>query len=97
MGRRIPHAQGLENGHQSVQITDNGIGIAPAEIEQVFERYYRGSGAERQHSAGSGFGLPIAKAIIVAHGGEISLDSTPGCGTRATIVLPVSHRLQAVG
>lgn len=84
------HVQGV-----SVQITDNGIGISPAEIEQVFERYYRGGGAERQHSAGSGLGLPIAKAIIVAHGGEISLDSAPGRGTRATIVLPVSRRLHA--
>jgi signal transduction histidine kinase len=87
-----PHVQGV-----SIQIIDSGIGIAPEEVEQVFERYYRGNGAEHQHGAGSGLGLPIAKAIIVAHGGDISLDSTPGRHTRVSIVLPVSRRLQVVG
>jgi signal transduction histidine kinase len=87
-----PHVRGV-----AVHVNDNGIGIASEEMEHVFERYYRGNGAERQHDGGCGLGLPIAKTIIVAHGGEISLDSTPGSGTRVTIVLPVSRRLQAVG
>lgn len=87
-----PHVNGV-----SVQISDNGIGIPPEERHRIFERFYRGNGADRQYSGGCGLGLPIAKAIILAHGGEISLESPPAGGTLATIVLPVARRLQAVG
>ena len=80
-----------------VTVTDDGVGIPPDEVERVFERFYRASDADRTHPDGAGLGLPIAKAIIDAHGGEISLSSEFGRGTRVAIFLPVSRRLQLVG
>lgn len=79
-----------------VQVADNGIGIPADEIDRVFERYYRGHGADQENAAGVGLGLPIAKAIVEAHGGEISLTSRLGEGTQVSVLLPVSRRLQVV-
>jgi signal transduction histidine kinase len=77
-------------------VADRGMGIAPDEIERVFERFYRGDGAAGRHEGGSGLGLPLARAIARAHGGELTLESRLGEGTTARLVLPVTQRLQAV-
>lgn len=77
-----------------IRIEDDGIGIPSEELGRVFDRFYRGSGAQRI-AEGTGLGLPVAKAIIEAHQGGIRLDS----GTRgavATVTLPVESRLRAV-
>jgi signal transduction histidine kinase len=78
-------------------VTDRGIGIPPAEVARVFERFFRGGAADQANPLGTGLGLPIAKAIIDAHGGDIALASEPGKGTCVTVLLPLSRRLQLVG
>jgi two-component system, OmpR family, sensor kinase len=83
-------------GGVQVQVSDNGIGISADEVDRVFDRFYRGGGADRYHGGGTGLGLPIARAIIEAHGGTITLASRPGEGTEVSIVLPVSRRLRIV-
>lgn len=64
----------------TVRIQDNGIGMDSSTLEQLFERYYRGTNSE-ENTSGSGLGMSIAKQLTVAHGGEISASSTPEEGT----------------
>jgi signal transduction histidine kinase len=78
-----------------VTVTDNGIGLTKEEARQAFQRFYRG-GKAQGHARGTGLGLPVAKAIIEAHKGSISLEGEPGKGAVATIVLPVEDKLKAV-
>lgn len=74
-----------------LEVVDNGIGVAPEESVHVMERFYRGSNATSTNDSGSGLGLPVAKAIVTAHDGEISFESRLGEGTRVTVVLPQSQ------
>ncbi|MDX1461205.1 MAG: HAMP domain-containing sensor histidine kinase [Xanthomonadales bacterium] len=78
-----------------VQFTDHGIGLTDEEAEQAFERFYRGAKAE-VHAPGNGLGLPVAKAIVDAHGGRISLRGEPGHGATAAVWLPAESRLRVV-
>jgi signal transduction histidine kinase len=78
-----------------VAIRDHGIGLTKEEARQAFERFYRGSNAE-QHARGTGLGLPVAKAIVDAHKGRITLTGKPGEGATATVILPAKGRLRAV-
>jgi signal transduction histidine kinase len=73
-----------------VDVQDQGIGIPPHELPQVFDRHFRGSEARRHRPDGSGLGLPIARALAQAHGGRLQLASPPGQGTLARLVLPAA-------
>ena len=75
--------------NESVEITfrDEGIGLTEEESELAFERFYRAPQAIEK-AAGTGLGLPVAKAIVEAHHGVISLSGNPGHGATATVVLP---------
>jgi signal transduction histidine kinase len=73
-----------------VVITDTGVGLAGADLERVFERFYRAPGPPRR-SAGSGIGLTIARNIARAHGGEVTAAS-PGPGQGAAFVLALPLR-----
>lgn len=73
-----------------VEVKDSGIGIAKSEQVRLFERFERGQEPLAQGTGGAGLGLAIAKQHIIAHGGAIELESTPGSGSSFRIVLPVS-------
>lgn len=77
-------AEQLENGGCSLRISDNGCGISKEDLPKIFERYYSNRHGGR---SSSGLGLTIAKLIIEAGGGSISVESTEGEGTEFTIVL----------
>jgi signal transduction histidine kinase len=66
-------------------VADDGPGIAPADHERVFERFYR---ADAAAGTGTGLGLPIARAMVELHGGRIELASAPGAGATFRILLP---------
>ncbi|WP_084286281.1 sensor histidine kinase [Solirubrobacter soli] len=68
-----------------VEVTDSGVGIPAELLPRVFDRFSRGPSTPGK--TGTGLGLPIAKAIVEAHGGEITAASAPGAGTRVTIRL----------
>lgn len=78
-----------------VEVHDAGIGIAPHELAQVFDRHFRGQGARRQRPDGSGLGLPIAQALARAHGGLVALSSNAREGTVARLTLPALARAAA--
>ena len=72
----------------AVAVTDHGMGIAPEEIDKVFERYYR-TAKERTSRRSSGLGLSIAQGVIQRHGGTIGVSSELGKGTTFTVTLPI--------
>ncbi|MCD8368008.1 MAG: HAMP domain-containing histidine kinase [Clostridiales bacterium] len=76
-------------GRALLSITDTGPGIPLAEQERVFERFYRSEQSRSRATGGTGLGLPIARWIAQRHGGDIALTSTPGKGSRFTLVLPL--------
>ena len=72
-----------------ISVADSGVGVAPADRQIVFEKFRRGSNAPRT-DGGVGLGLTICRAVLRAHGGEITLDSAPMGGALVTLSLPVS-------
>ena len=78
-----------------ISFRDHGIGLTENESELAFERFYRGHQAE-EHARGTGLGLPVAKAIVEAHKGSISLQGKPGDGATAIVSLPVESGLRVV-
>jgi len=71
------------DGWVDLAVSDRGPGIPQERLTRLFDRFYRGD-PDRQKARGSGLGLPIAKAIIESHGGEIYFRSEPGLGTTVT-------------
>ena len=76
------------NGDLFVCVSDTGIGIKPELIERVMEPFGQAEGPITRNFGGTGLGLPITKSLIELHGGSLSLESTPGEGTRVTVRLP---------
>lgn len=72
-----------------VTIEDNGIGMQPEELESVFKRYYRSKDALRIAPTGTGLGLSVAKALVVALQGRISIESALGEGTEVFVRFPL--------
>jgi signal transduction histidine kinase len=70
-------------------VQDDGIGIAAEDLPHVFERHFRGGTARAHRPDGSGLGLHIAQALARSHGGDVSVTSTLGEGTRLRLELPV--------
>jgi signal transduction histidine kinase len=71
-----------------IDIIDTGIGIPAEELENVFDEFFRASNAQKNEKDGTGLGLSIVKQIIKQHGGNISVESREGQGTRFTVILP---------
>jgi two-component system, OmpR family, sensor kinase len=94
-GGRVDARASLLDGQPALQVIDNGPGIAPAERERVFERFYRGEGLQSElRLSGSGLGLAIVKAIALRHGAALSLHDGPGGrGLEVRLVLPAGGPL----
>jgi two-component system sensor histidine kinase SenX3 len=71
-----------------ISVTDEGIGIAPEDLDRIFERFYRADQARSRDTGGTGLGLAIVKHIAVNHGGRVEVESTVGEGSRFTLRLP---------
>jgi len=82
----------LEGEWVEISIADNGTGIPFEDQAHIFERFYRVHKHRARDAGGTGLGLSIVKNIILAHGGQISLRSTPGDGATFIIRLPVSQK-----
>ena len=75
-----------------ISIADNGTGIPLEDQAHIFERFYRVHKHRARDAGGTGLGLSIVKNIILAHGGGVSLLSSPGAGATFVIRLPLSQR-----
>jgi two-component system, OmpR family, sensor kinase len=89
-GGRVALSVGREGGWASLRVEDTGIGLSPEEQQKIFERFYRSAEARSSGEGGAGLGLCIARSIVEAHGGRITVQSAPGSGSTFTVVLPLS-------
>jgi two-component system phosphate regulon sensor histidine kinase PhoR len=78
-----------ENGSFVLSIADTGEGIPPADLQRIFERFYRVDKARNRDSGGTGLGLAIVKHAIESQGGSITVSSKLGTGSKFSIRLPV--------
>jgi signal transduction histidine kinase len=77
-----------KSGDLVLSIKDTGIGIPPEQIDRIFQPFEQVADHLTREHEGTGLGLPIAKALIELHGGELVLSSQPGAGTTAKLRLP---------
>jgi two-component system sensor histidine kinase BaeS len=87
-GGQITLSAAAEGNSVSLCVQDNGVGIAPGDLPYVFDRFYRADKSRQREGGASGLGLAIAKSIVEAQGGSISVESTLGEGTVFMIALP---------
>src|SRR6478672_1774227 len=71
-----------------LSVSDQGVGIAPADLPRIFERFYRADRARSRELGGTGLGLSIVKHIAQLHGGRVEAESTLGQGTTIRVILP---------
>ncbi len=83
--RRDPGA-----GNAVIEVRDTGPGIAPEHLPRLFERFYVVDKGRSRQLGGTGLGLAIVKHIVLLHGGDVSVRSTPGAGTTVRITLPAA-------
>lgn len=87
-GGRIMVSGRYDSEQVYVAVSDQGIGIPPAERERIFDRFYRIDGALSRRTEGAGLGLYLVKSVIEAHGGQIWVSSQPGKGSTFVFTLP---------
>jgi len=85
-GGRITVGARREGATARIWVEDTGPGIAPEDLPHIFERFYRGRNAPAE---GSGLGLAIVRWIAEAHGGQVTVHSRPGQGSRFELLLPL--------
>jgi signal transduction histidine kinase len=88
-GGEISLALARQNGNAEIVVRDTGIGIPENDQRRVFDRFYRVDKARSRALGGAGLGLSIARTIVEAHGGQITIDSTPRHGSTFTVSLPL--------
>ena len=86
---------GVEAEQVFLRVEDTGIGVPKADLERLFERFYRVDKARSRESGGTGLGLAIAKQIVESHGGRIGFDSEYGKGSIVTLYLPKAKEEEA--
>jgi signal transduction histidine kinase len=89
-GGRISLSVEADASKIKLRVQDNGVGIAPEDLPYIFDRFYRADESRQRNGTESGLGLAIAKSIVEAHGGSISVESALGEGTTFTIMLPLA-------
>lgn len=78
----------VAQGYVRIEVSDQGIGIAPDDLDRIFERFYRADQARSRATGGTGLGLAIVKHIASNHGGRVEVASTLGVGSTFTLLLP---------
>lgn len=79
------------DGRAEIRVVDRGIGIPPEEQRRIFDRFYRIPTRENELIPGAGLGLTLVEHVVKAHGGEITVESTPGRGSAFSVRLPLEE------
>ena len=87
-GGKITIEARQEGNDLMFSVQDTGMGIAPEDVDKIFERFYRTDRSRDRESGGSGLGLAITKALVEAHGGWIKVASKVNEGSTFTVMLP---------
>ena len=87
-GAHVAVGTRIDDGRATLEVRDDGPGIAEEDREHIFDRFYRADPARER--GGSGLGLPLTRAIVLLHGGEIGVTSTPGAGSCFRVTLPLA-------
>jgi two-component system OmpR family sensor kinase len=74
----------------ALDVADQGPGLPPDQQRRIFERFYRADQARARKTGGAGLGLSIVAALVAAHGGRVTVSSTPGRGATFRVVLPLA-------
>ena len=82
-----------EDSDVVISVADTGIGIAASDLSRVFERLYRGDKSRSSKTEGTGLGLAIVKHLVRAHGGEVSVTSDLGRGSRFSFTIPIAAQV----
>ena len=88
-GDEIEVSARQEDGHVVLMVADSGSGIAPADLDRIFQRFARANPQRSSEAGGFGLGLAIVQAIATAHQGTVQVRSTPGRGSSFELVLPL--------
>jgi len=89
--RQITLSAACQDEQIEVRVADNGIGIPPADLPHIFERFYRVDKGRSRVSGGTGLGLSIVKHMMQSHHGSVQVESELGQGTTIILRMPVSQ------
>jgi two-component system sensor histidine kinase SenX3 len=89
-GTRVAVAVRRVGKRWEITVSDQGVGIPEADLDRIFERFYRVDPARSRATGGTGLGLAIVKHIVRNHGGDVRVWSAPGAGSSFTICVPVT-------
>lgn len=87
-GGRVVVGAVMEGDYLKASVADNGIGIAPEDLNRIFQRFYRIKNDKTRYIIGTGLGLAIVKGIVEAHNGFIRVQSEPDCGSTFHVYIP---------
>jgi anti-sigma regulatory factor (Ser/Thr protein kinase) len=87
-GRVVVSTAWRDDGDLAIRISDSGIGMTVEEIAVAFQPFRQVDNSLSRKYEGTGLGLPLAKELVEMHGGGLHIESAPGHGTTATIVMP---------
>jgi two-component system sensor histidine kinase SenX3 len=94
---RVAVVARTEGDQVHIAVSDQGIGIPEAELDRIFERFYRIDPARARATGGTGLGLSIVKHVAASHGGEVTVWSEPAHGSTFTLCLPAPHQQATSG
>jgi signal transduction histidine kinase len=84
-----------ESGMARIEVVDDGIGISPEALPHVFDRFFQEDNSRTREHGGMGMGLALVKRLCEAHGASVTITSTPGRGTVATLLWPIADPVTA--
>ncbi len=88
-GTKVTVTSKVEDGIVDISVTDQGIGIPDADLDRIFERFYRVDPARSRLTGGTGLGLSIVKHVALKHGGEVKVWSSESVGSTFSLRLPI--------